>query len=94
MTHMSDVYSPEKLTCPLKNSAWKITFLLKCSLFRGCLNFRRGVVHYKYEGKGYNINSRGTVYYSVYTTSLSSNPKKKKLGIEAETTVHVEVIAE
>ena len=33
-------YSPENLTCPLKNSGWKATFLLKWSLFSGHVNFR------------------------------------------------------
>ena len=30
---------PRKLTCPLKNSGWKTTFLLKWSLFRGHVSF-------------------------------------------------------
>ncbi len=31
---------PPKLTCPLKNSGWKTTFLVKWSCFTGHVNFR------------------------------------------------------
>ena len=34
------IYSPGKLTCPLKINGWKIYFLLKSSLFRGHFSFR------------------------------------------------------
>ena len=33
------VILPRKLTYPLKNDGWKTIFLLKCSLFRGDVNF-------------------------------------------------------
>ncbi len=35
--HQSISYSPEKLTCPKKNSGWKTTILLKWSLLGNML---------------------------------------------------------
>ena len=37
----------KKLTCPMKNSGWKTTFLLKWPLFRGHVSFRGWIKVYK-----------------------------------------------